>query len=155
MDLSHWLWLATAAYAVHALEEFVLDRRDWARAVFGLPVDWPVFYVVNFVVMVLGVVAANVAGAAPGTALGFAALMLINGLFHIAPFLVTRFRFSPGLFTAVLLLLPIGAACYRAASAAGVLTAGRIAFSLLLGAALMATPIVLLKLKDRPYFRQT
>ena len=104
----------------------------------------------------LGVVAANLAGAAPGIALGFAALMLINGLvFHIVPFVVTRFRFSPGLFTAVLLLLPIGAACYRAAAAAGVLTGGRIAFSLLLGAALMATPIVLLKLKDRPYFRQT
>ena len=57
--------------------------------------------------------------------------------------------------TAVLLLLPVGAACYRAASDAGVLTAGRMAGSLLLGAALMATPIVLLKLKDRPYFRQT
>ena len=81
MHLSHWLWLATAAYAIHALEEFILDWRDWARAVFGLPVDWPVFYVVNFVVVVLGVVAANLAQAAPGIALGFAALMLINGLF--------------------------------------------------------------------------
>src|SRR4029078_3464266 len=141
-----------------------------ARAVFGLPVDWPVFYVVNFVVAVLGVVAANLAEAAPGIALGFAALMLINGLlFHIAPFVVTRFRFSPGLITAVLLLLPVGAACYPAASdaavvtscrsvrapAAGVLPAALIAGSLLLGAALMATPIVVLKLKDRPYFRQT
>jgi uncharacterized protein with HXXEE motif len=156
MDLSHWLWLATAAYAIHALEEFILDWRDWARAVFGLPVDWPVFYVVNFVVVVLGVVAANLAESAPGIALGFAALMLINGVFfHIAPFVVTRFRFSPGMITAVLLLLPVGAACYRAASDAGVLTAGRMAGSLLLGAALMATPIVLLKLKDRAYFRQT
>lgn len=52
-------------------------------------------------------------------------------------------------------IVSVGAACYRAAAAAGVLTSGRIAGSLLLGAALMATPIILLKLKDRPYFRQT
>jgi hypothetical protein len=40
MDLAHWLWLATAAYGIHVLEEFVLDWRDWARSVIGLPVDW-------------------------------------------------------------------------------------------------------------------
>jgi hypothetical protein len=53
MDLSHWIWLATAAYAIHMIEEFMLDWRDWARAVIGLPVDWPDFYVTNGIVMVL------------------------------------------------------------------------------------------------------
>jgi hypothetical protein len=155
MDLSHWLWLATAAYAVHMIEEFMLDWRDWARAVIGLPVDWPDFYIANGVVVVLGIVAANLAAPAPGIALGFAGLMLINAVFfHIAPFIWTRGRFSPGLFTAVVLLIPIGAACYSAAHEAGVLTAGRVAGSLLLGAALMATPVILLRIKGLPYFRQ-
>jgi hypothetical protein len=155
MDLTHWLWVATAAYGLHALEELILDWRDWARAVIGLPVDWNVFYVVNFLVIVLGVVAANLAARAPGLALGFAAVMIINAIaFHIAPVIRTGGRFSPGLFSAILLLLPVGTACYVVAARAGVLGGGTFLLSLLLGAALMATPIVLLKIKDRPYFRQ-
>ncbi len=56
--------------------------------------------------VVLGIAAANLAPAAPGIALGFAGLMLINAIFfHIAPFIWTRGRFSPGLFTAVPLLM--------------------------------------------------
>ena len=98
------------------IEEFMLDWRDWARAVIGLPVEWPDFYIANGVVVVLGIVAADLAAPAPGIALSFAGLMLVNAvLFHIAPFIWTRGRFSPGLFTALLLLIPIGAGCYSAA----------------------------------------
>lgn len=155
MDLSHWLWLATAAYGVHALEEFILNWRDWARSIIGLPVDWGDFYCVNFLVIVLGVSAANLAEAAPGVALGFAGLMVINALFfHILPVIRTHGRFSPGLFTAVVLMLPIATGCYVTAARAGLASAGTVLLSLMIGAALMATPIVLLKIKDRPYFRQ-
>lgn len=43
MQLAHWLWLATAVCALPALEEMILDWRDWARAVIGLPVEWSHF----------------------------------------------------------------------------------------------------------------
>jgi hypothetical protein len=155
MDLAHWIWLATAAYGIHALEEMILDWRDWARAVIGLPVEWSHFYVVNFLVIVLGFVAANLADVAPAVALSFPALMLINGVFfHIAPVIITHGRFSPGLFTAIILLIPIGLLCYRAANSAGKLDVFSAVFSVALGAALMATPIILLRIKDRQYFRQ-
>ena len=158
MDLSHWIWLATAAYGIHVLEEFMLDWRDWARAVVGLPVEWTDFYVVNALVVVLGIVAANLAASAPGVALGFPALMLINAVFfHILPVVRTGGRFSPGLMrlmTAVVLFLPVGIACYAAASEAGLLDAGTVVVSIVIGAALMASPILFLKIKDRPYFRQ-
>lgn len=155
MDLEHWLWLAVAAYGLHVLEEFALNWRDWASAVIGLPVEWADFYVVNALVIVLGIVAANLAMAAPAVALAFPALMMINGIFfHILPFIRTRGRYSPGLGTAVVLFLPIGFACYTEASAAGQLDAGVMVGSILIGAALMAMPIVLLKIRDRPYFRQ-
>lgn len=155
MDLTHWIWLATAAYGVHALEEFMLNWRDWARAVIGLPVEWSDFYVVNSLVVVLGIVAANLASAAPTLALSFPALMLINAIFfHILPIIRMRGRFSPGAFTAVVLFLPIGVACFRAAGDAGVLNGVAIAGSVILAAALMASPIVLLHLKSLPYFRQ-
>jgi hypothetical protein len=155
MELAHWLWLATGAYGVHALEEFEFDWRNWARAVIGLPVEWHDFYVVNFLVIVLGIVAAQVAPVAPGLALAFAALMLINAVFfHIVPFVATRGRFSPGLVTALLLLLPIGAKCYAVAADSGVLDAYNVIGSFALAALLMATPIVLLHLKSHAYFRQ-
>ena len=155
MNLTHWIWLATAAYGIHALEEFMLDWRDWARTVIKLPVEWSHFYVVNFLVIVLGIVAANLVDVVPALALSFPALMLINGIFfHIVPMILTRGRFSPGLFTAIALLLPIGFACYCVADRAGKLGSSSIVLSLVIGAALMATPIVLLRIKDRPYFRQ-
>jgi hypothetical protein len=67
--------LALAAYAVHILEEFMFERRNWARAVIGLPVEWSDFYVTNSVVVMLGIAQA---GLAPTLAIGpltFAALV--------------------------------------------------------------------------------
>lgn len=155
MDFAHWLWLATAVYAVHMLEEFMLNWRDWARAVIKLPVEWPDFYMANAIVVVLGVSAANIAAAAPTLALGFPALMAINALvFHVAQMARTHGRFSPGVVTAVALMLPVATGCYWAAAREGLLTAGSIIGSLLIGAVLMAMPIVLLHIKNRPYFRQ-
>lgn len=155
MNLTHWIWLATGAYGVHAFEEFELDWRNWARAVIKLPVEWHDFYVVNFLVIVLGIVAAELAPAMPGVALGFPALMLINAVFfHIAPYFATRGRFSPGLITAVLLFLPIGTACYVVANDTGVLDTTNLVGSFVLAALLMAMPIVLLHIKSMAYFRQ-
>lgn len=155
MALSHWIWLGTAAYAWHILEEYEFNWRDWARNALGLPVEWSDFYIANAIVIALGICSANLANAAPGIALSFIALMLINAIFfHIAPFIKMRGRFSPGLITAVLLFLPIGALAYRAAFRSGALTTTNLLVSIALGAALMASPILLLKLKGKPYFQQ-
>jgi hypothetical protein len=81
---------------------------------------------------------------------------LINGtFFHILPFIRTGRCFSPGLITAVVLFWPIGIACYWAAASEGKLTSGVLVGSLIIGAVLMACPVVLLKVKDQPYFRQS
>ncbi|PZQ99366.1 MAG: HXXEE domain-containing protein [Cereibacter sphaeroides] len=155
MDVSHWLWLCLAAYAIHMLEEYVLDWRDWARAVIKLPVEWSDFYVTNSLVVVLGIVAANMSTALPGFALSFPALMIINALvFHILPVIRTRGRYSPGVFTAVVLFLPIAWLTFSAANRAGLLAIGTAIAAFVIGALLMAMPIVLLHIKSRPYFRQ-
>jgi hypothetical protein len=154
VTLTQLLWLATACYGTHILEEYQLDWRDWARNALKLPVEWSDFYLVNALVIVLGIVAANLA-ARPGLALAFPALMLINAtFFHVLPFIRMRGRFSPGLVTAVVLFYPVGIACYWRAAADGVLSATVLIGSLVLGALLMASPIVLLLIKDKPYFRQ-
>jgi hypothetical protein len=155
MSLTDLIWLATACYALHILEEYELNWRDWARAVVKLPVEWNDFYVVNALVIVFGMVAANLAAHWPLPALTFPALMLINAtFFHILPTLQTGGRFSPGLFTAIGLFWPVGVACYWRAMADGALGTATFIGSLALGALLMATPVVLLKIRSRPYFRQ-
>jgi hypothetical protein len=155
MTLTDLMWLALAAYGLHILEEYTFDWRNWARNVLTLPVEWDHFYVTNALVIVLGAVAAELAAHEPMLALAFPAVMLINAtFFHVGPFLVTRGRFSPGLITAVVLFYPIGIACFRRAAADGHLDGGTLAGALFLGAVLMASPVVMLKLKDRAYFRQ-
>lgn len=155
MTLTDLLWLAIACYGLHILEEYQLDWRNWARAVIKLPVEWSDFYVMNALVIVFGIAAANLAAHWPLLALTFPAVMLINAtFFHILPVIRTHGRFSPGLFTAVVLFWPVGIACYWRTAADGALGAGTLIGSLMLGAILMASPIVLLKIKARPYFRQ-
>jgi Protein of unknown function with HXXEE motif len=154
VTLTDLLWLATACYGIHILEEYQLNWRDWARTALRLPVEWSDFYVVNALVIVLGIIAANLAEW-PAIALAFPAVMLINAaVFHVLPFIRMGGRFSPGLFTAVVLFFPVGVACYWSAAADGTLSATVLVVSLVLGALLMASPVVLLLIKDKPYFRQ-
>ena len=154
MNYEIWLWVATAAYGLHALEEFMLDWKTWANKVLKLPVDWPIFYVVNTLVVVLGIVAAAIGWRLPAVSLAFPALMLINAIFfHILPFIIMK-KFSPGLISAVVLFLPIGTWLFYGANRDGVLTTTTAIIAVALGAGLMAYPIILLKLKDKPFFKQ-
>lgn len=148
----HILWIAVAAYGVHMLEEYELNWRDWARCVLKLPVDWPSFYLVNSLVVVLGACCAFVGWREPWFALCFPSLMLINAtFFHLLPTIVTRV-YSPGVATAVALFYPVAGWAYYGAWKDGALTMKSGALSALLGVALMATPIVLLKIKGRKIF---
>lgn len=154
MTNEYLLWIATTAYAVHALEEHQYDWRDWAQKILHLPVDWPTFYMTNAAVMVLGVSCAMVGWRLPEFSLILPALMAINAVFfHILPTVATR-RFSPGLVTAVLLFLPMAWWIYCGASRDGVLTTRVLLCALGGGALLMAFPIALLRTKDKPLFRQ-
>jgi hypothetical protein len=156
MTLTTLAWIAMAFYAIHMIEEFMLDWRNWARAVIGLPVEWPDFYVTNGVVVALGIAQAMLAETMPLASLSFAGLMLVNAVgFHIAPMVWTRGRYSPGVFTAVVLFLPLSIAIFWAALASGKAGASTAAAGLAIGALLMAYPVVMLHLRSKPYFRQT
>lgn len=150
--LQTMIWLCLAAYSIHVLEEFVFDWQNWAHSVLHLPAQWTDFYITNAVVIIVGIVAAEIAPTWPAIALGFPSLMLINAAcFHVAPVIWTRGRFSPGLITALVLFFPLAIVTIRVAKAEPAVLA--IAFSV--GVLLMATPILFLKLKNKPYFDQT
>jgi hypothetical protein len=155
MNHSYILWIATVAYALHIMEEYTFDWKGWATQVIKLPVNWVHFGIVNGIVIVLGVSCASVAWALPSYALCLPALMLINAtFFHVLPFLTTRGRFSPGLGTAVILFYPVSIWAYYGAYHDGVLSPSTMILSFVIGAVLMASPIVMLKLRLHPYFNQ-
>jgi hypothetical protein len=155
MTLTTLAWLSMAAYSVHILEEYAFDWRNWARQVIGLPVEWSDFYVTNAVVVALGIAQAELASALPLAPLSFSALMLINAaLFHVAPFIREKGRFSPGLLTAVALFVPLGITTFALAVSTGQADAGTVIASFVIGGLIMAFPIVMLNVKSKPYFIQ-
>src|SRR6201986_869233 len=106
MNLQTLAWLSMAAYALHIMEEYTFDWRNWARAVIKLPVEWSDFYVTNSIVIALGIAQAQLAPTLPLAPLIFASLMLINALFfHVLPVIWTKGRFSPGVVTALLIMV--------------------------------------------------
>ncbi len=156
MSLQTLAWLAMAAYALHIMEEYTFDWRNWARAVIKLPVEWSDFYVTNAIVIALGIAQAELAPALPFAPLMFASLMLINAVFfHILPVVRTGGRFSPGLVTAVMLFFPAGLAVWWRAAEDGALNWMTVTSAVAAGALLMAYPIVMLNLRGLPYFRQS
>jgi hypothetical protein len=155
MSHAYILWIAVVAYALHIVEEYMFDWKVWAVNVLKLPVDWVIFALVNGVVIVLGISCSSVGWSLPAYALCLPALMLINAtFFHVLPFLVTKGRFSPGLGTAVLLFYPISLWAFYGAHRDGVLSASTLVIAFIIGTLLMASPIVMLKLRIHPYFNQ-
>jgi hypothetical protein len=142
------LWVLVTASALHVVEEHALGWQGWAATVLGprigIAPTWTDFWATNGLLMFFGISAAVVGWRAPGFALAYPALCLINAaFFHVLPTVAAR-RPNPGFFTAVLLYIPIGIWAYAAASSDGVLDAGTLVLSIVLGAVAMASAIVML-----------
>ncbi len=98
---------------------------------------------------------AAVADALPLAPLANAALMIINAIFfHIGPFVRSCGRFSPGQATALILFFPAAIVVWRRTWNDGVLDGRTAGVAIALGALLMAYPVVMLKLRSKPDFRQ-
>ncbi len=116
---SWWAWLFPAALLVHVAEEAWLAGGfpAWIEHASGVDLSMSAFLAAN--ALGLGAMAAGAFFAArPGGGWALAALgaaVLTNALFHLVGTLVTQ-TFSPGLVTALLLWIPLGAvALVRAA----------------------------------------
>jgi len=147
------LWILVAASAVHVVEEHALGWQGWAAGWLGSRIGvtptWMDFWPTNGFLIVFGIAAAAVGWQAPGFALALPSALLVNALlFHVMPSIAAR-RPNPGCFTAVALYLPVGAWAYVAAAADGVLDAGTVVLSVVLGTAAMSSVVVILMLKRR------
>lgn len=153
--MSHeWvLWVLVTASALHVVEEHALGWQGWATGYIGPKIEaiptWTDFWATNALLIVFGVSAAAVGWRAPGFALAFPALCLINAVFfHLVPSFQAS-RPNPGVITATLLYLPIGIWAFVAASNDGALGFGTFLLAFLLGAILMAAAVALVALAPR------
>ncbi len=100
-------WLAVAAYALHIMEERILDWHSSMKKSLKFSMDVDHYRIIGRVFFVLGAIAAVLIVNFPDAARAFAVFLLINTIvFHIWPMIRTQ-QFSPGSLTAVFLFLPI------------------------------------------------
>lgn len=148
MSHAYILWIALFAYSAHIFEEFTLDWRDWATKTLSLPgIDWDYFYIANATVIITGISSAMVGWSLPAFGLIIPGLQIINGIFfHILPTILKR-RISPGVFTSVILFLPIAIWAYIGAYQDDVLTPINCVLSFIFGGVLMSSPFIFLHLR--------
>jgi Protein of unknown function with HXXEE motif len=107
VDANILAWLAVAAYALHIMEERILDWHSSVKKSMKLSMDFDSYRIIVRVFFVLGVIAAILVGSLPDLARAFVVFLVINTLvFHIWPWIRTQ-NFVPGSWTAILLFLPI------------------------------------------------
>ena len=104
------VWLFVAAYLAHVVEEFLGGFPSWLATIFGRPLSYEAFLVINAVGLGVMIVAARFATRRESSgwlAIGIATVAFANGLLHLVGSLFTA-TYSPGLTTGVVLYLPLG-----------------------------------------------
>lgn len=147
------LWVLVTASAAHVVEEHGLGWQGWASTALGpkLGVNptWTDFWATNGLLVVFGISAAVVGWRAPAFALALPAVCIINAVaFHLVPSATAK-RPNPGLFSGVALYIPISIWAYVEASNDHVLSTATAIGSIVIGAAAMAFPLLVLALSSR------
>jgi hypothetical protein len=104
------VWLLVAAYACHVVEEYAGGFPEWFAHLAGAPLGRAEFLFINAVGLAAMATAARAAtrqASLGWMAIGIAAILFANGIAHLVASLVTS-TYSPGLFTGVILYLPLG-----------------------------------------------
>ena len=104
------VWLFPAAYGIHIVEEWFGGFPEWLAIVAGAPVPRPAFVIINVVGLSLMIAAARASTQREEhgwMAIGIATVVLVNALAHILGSVFTG-TYSPGLFSSVILYLPLG-----------------------------------------------
>jgi hypothetical protein len=141
------LWVMLASAGFHIAEEYLLDFVSFSASA-GVPCTWREFDVINMAFVVAGIAAAAIGWRAPALSLSYPALLLTNFVFHTGASFVYG-RPNPGVFTSVLLFLPVGACCFVFAGRDGVLTWRRTLIAGGLGVILQLYPLILVFLRNR------
>jgi hypothetical protein len=153
MNPDHIFWFALTIYAFHILEEYSYDWKTWSGKVLKISVDWNYYFVGQLVFLFVGLACAQVGWAHPTFALMFPAFLIVDGIvFHAVPYIRSKRKFSPGMFTAILLFLPLGLKCFTLAREMEVFTKSLIIAGVG-GVLMLAFPAFLLKTRNLEFFK--
>ena len=112
-----WVWLFPATYLVHIGEEYWGGFPAWASG-FGVweltPAEFLELNGIAWALMTVGVILALRLAPLRWLLISFGAVVLLNGIAHTLASLVT-WSYSPGLFSGLLLWIPLGAYALRRA----------------------------------------
>jgi hypothetical protein len=103
------LWLFALAYAAHLTEEVLAGFPRWLALVTGEPLPMTAFVAINaagMAIVVWAIRAATTREQAGWAGIAVAAAAGVNALAHLAGSLLTA-EYSPGLFTGVVLYVPL------------------------------------------------
>ncbi|MHC4515194.1 MAG: HXXEE domain-containing protein [Planctomycetota bacterium] len=131
-------WLLVIAASVHVLEEYLLDWVAWAKT-FVPTVTLQDFLLVNalFLLLCLGTVFSR----SWFYRLVVAALFLVNTLLHLVP-TVALGSFSPGVWSACFLYVPVALHTFHTTATAAKLTPRSGILAFLVALALMGMPVL-------------
>jgi hypothetical protein len=147
---SYLIWICVSTYAIFILEKVMFDWQTWAQNRLGLmDVNWSEFYCSSAMMIVVGICCAMTGWSEPSFALLFPASMLIKSIvFYLIP-LVVKARFRPGVFSAIVLFLPLTIWTFEAAYTDFMITPVVLVIAFALGTLLLALPMIFYRLKRR------
>jgi len=133
------LYLALVSAIIHIFEEYRYNWVKWANSfINGITIKQ--FFAVNFLFIFLIILAISNYQSIIFSSSIFS-LLLINSLFHILPTIKQK-RYSPGLFSAVVLFIPVSLFWYIYLITNNLITTNKIVYSFLLGFFWMSIPVL-------------
>ncbi|MBK8293873.1 MAG: HXXEE domain-containing protein [Solirubrobacterales bacterium] len=154
IDSHSWvLWIGVIAAALHVIEEYSEGWVTWANYEFGprfgITVTEKDFLLGSAALIFIALAGAAIGWWAPAISLAVPALFILNAVFsHMLPS-ARGDRLTPGTLSAVFIYLPVAVWMFWAADQDGKLDFGTFLGAFVIGAALMAYPLVVLLLKTR------
>lgn len=103
-------WLFPVAYGCHVLEEWFGGFPEWFAAIRGVPLPSDAFILINAVALIvmIGATYRTIRDERHGwMGIGVATVVEVNALLHVLASISTG-TYSPGLFTSVVLYMPLG-----------------------------------------------
>ena len=140
--MSHQIFLifAICAVLIHIAEEFKFGWIEWANSfISGITVKQ--FAIINILFLILCFTAIFINNNSMIFSASIFSLLLINSLVHIAPTIKQK-KYSPGLYSAVILFIPIGTFGYIHVVTNNLVTFNELIYSILLGICWMSIPFI-------------
>lgn len=140
MEYQTLLIITIPAAMVHIAEEYKFGWVEWANN-FITGVTVKQFMIMNCLFVLLCIFAANLSRSVIVFSSSIFSLLLINSLAHIAPTIKQK-KYSPGLFSAILLFIPIGVGGYASILNDDLMSLSEVVVSIIIGLFWMSVPFI-------------